>query len=150
MSEREAILNPRLVIEKGVTKEKQEAIKALHTELDKLRLNPVSVESLIRNAEIQYEQQRLWGFEENCNYHQWAGIWAGENNTIFTVINQNNNQLYIGEGRLSYRIVESGTPFYDYMELLVKQGKATQIPATTMKKCYKDYGYDIHVYYCQP
>lgn len=150
MSESNIVLNPILLKMHGVTKKREEAIKKLHLKLDILRSQPVTLEALILNTDIQYEQQRLWGFAEDCNYHQWSGIWEGETINIITSTNKANNQLYLGAKGVAYRVVLKNTPFHQYHELLVEEGKAIQIPAPTTIKAYKELGFEVDIYYCKP
>ena len=148
MRESDIILNPLLLQMHGVTKERENAIKKLHLKLNVLRSLPVDLESLILNTEIQYEQQRLWGFEEDCNYHQWSGIWKDEEINIITAKNKENNQLYLGKEGVAYRVVLNSTPFHEYLEILVYEGIAVKIPAHSAINAYKETGVNVSIYVC--
>jgi hypothetical protein len=71
-------LNPKLIIQQGLDKETIDELKLTHE--DRFRIfeamentnDPEELREFAAQMEvIEFEQQRLWGFPQDRNYHKW-------------------------------------------------------------------------------
>lgn len=102
------MINEELADRLGVSQENRDKINQLHGYLDKLLSEPENVyseyERVVTHIErIEFELQRLWGFEQNKAFHSY---WFRVKGCTCPKLD---NQEMVGVGR---RIISGDCPFH--------------------------------------